>query len=334
MNRPTTINDIATHVGVSNTAVSAVLGQTNSTHVRVSEQTRGRILEAARALCYRPNRIARSLRSRQTNVIGVYTAHGYLSPHVAFTSQIIGGLHLGCDQQHKDLLLHGTYPGRSADAIYDELADGRIDGLILYTSPQDPLVERLTASSLPVVAIVDALPGLPSVVADDGAGSRLLAAHLARQGHRRIFYRPGDIILTSAVCRQQAFEEAAVELGLTITEYCSRAQREVIPASELTWLERPRDQRPTAAVCWNDVSAYCLLEYCRHHGVRVPEDLAVVGFDDIAPPHGNPLRLTTIRAPWVDVAAQAVALLVRRMEGHAIPEQTVLPVELVIGDTA
>jgi DNA-binding LacI/PurR family transcriptional regulator len=282
---------------------------------------------------YRPNRVARSLRYQKTNLIGVYTAHGYLNPHVAFTAQVIGGLHLGCDTHHKDLLLHGSYPGRTAEEIYTELADGRIDGLVLYTRAEDLLVARLRDASLPVVAMVDLLPGLPSVVADDAGGSRLLAAHLAAQGHRRIFYRTGDPVLASAVIRQAAFEEAAAELGMEITEYGSHETHEKVSSADLAWLDRPRALRPTAAVCWNDLTAYNLLSQCRAQGVRVPEDLAVVGFDDVSPPHATPLRLTTIRAPWIEVAEKSIELLVRRMAGEDIPQETVLPVELVPGDT-
>lgn len=334
MTKPATIKDIAARVGVSNTTVSAVLARSPSAHVRVSEATRVRIMEAATALRYRPNRVARFLRYQKTNLIGVYTAYGYLNPHVAITAQIIGGLHQGCDAQHKDLLLHGSYPGRSMEEIYTELADGRIDGLVLYAAPHDPLVARLRESSLPVVAMVDGLAGLPSVVADDAGGSRMLAAHLAAQGHRRIFYRTGSPQLVSAVVRQAAFEQEASKLGMKITEYGSHeAHEQVIPA-DLAWLDRPHSDRPTAAVCWNDLTAYNLLSQCRAHGVRIPEDLAVVGYDDVSPPHATPLRLTTIRAPWADVAETAVELLARRMDGEDIAEETVLPVQFVPGDTA
>jgi LacI family transcriptional regulator len=334
MRKQTTIKDIAVHLGVSNTTVSAVLAHSPSAHVRVSEATRFRVQEAALALRYRPNRVARSLRYQKTNLIGVYSTHGYLDPYTNFTAQVIAGLRRACDVQHKDLLLHGSYPGRSVEEIHAELADGRIDGLILYTQPNDPLVARLTDNSLPVVAVIDQLPGLPSVLADDAGGSRLLAAHLAAQGHRRIFYRSGNPDVISAVVRQAAFEQAAAALGLKITNYARSFPFQGVVDAEMAWLDLPSQERPTAAVCWNDLTAYSLLSWCRERGVRVPEDLAVVGFDDVAPPHAEPLRLTTIRAPWVKVAAKSVELLVRRIEGEPIAADTTLPVAFVAGDTA
>ena len=334
MNKPATIKDVAASVGVSSSTVSAVLGHSPSRHVRVSEPTRIRIQEAARRMRYQPNHAARSLRNRRTNVLGVYTAAGYLNPYVPFTSQIVGGLHLGCDECCKDLLLHGMYRGRPAEEIASELAGGQIDGLVLYTRPDDPLAALLAASALPVVSIVDALPGLPSVVADDAAGSARLAAHLAAQGHRRIAYIAGGPGLISAVRRLEAFQAAATPLGLEVTELHPASRHERFSGSDLDWLALPRMQRPTAVACWNDLTAYNLLEHCRRRGLRLPDDLAMVGFDGIVPPHPGHLHLTTIRAPWVEVARTAISVLVRLIDGEEIPPETRLPVEFIPGDTA
>lgn len=317
--------------------VSAVLSRSRSGHVRVSEATRARVLEAARAMHYRPNRAARTLRSGPTNTIGIYSTYGYLNPYVPFTSLLLGGLHQGCDALQKDLLLHSSYRDHTPEEIQVELADGRVDGLVLYTSLHDPLAAFLAASSLPVVAVVDALPGLPSVVADDPGGGRLLAEHLASRGHQRILYRAGVPSLVSAVRRQEAFLVAAkaLHMEVTVQEPSFGGDRhEVFSEADLAWLNLPRDRRPTAAVCWNDQTAYHLLNHCRKRGLCLPDDLAVVGYDDLPPPQALPWRLTTIRAPWVDVARTAIGLLVRLLEGEELPPETTLPVALVTGDTS
>ena len=334
LDKQTTIKDIAALVGVSNTTVSAVLGASTAGHVRVSAATRQRILDAAAQMRYRPNRAARALRCQTTNVIGVYAPKGRLNPYVTFTSQIIGGLHQGCDAQQKDLLLHNSYPDRSAEEIYGELADGRIDGLILYTHSKDPLTERLISSSLPVVCIVDALPGIPAVTADDAGGSRLLARYLSERGHKRLFYHGTRPYLTSAARRLEAFQGEAKRCGMDISHYSPLERHEDLRQDDVKWLDLPRDQRPTAGVCWNDLAAYRLLELCRERRISVPADFAVVGFDDIQPPHANPLRLTTIHAPWLDVARTAIELLVWRINGEEIPAETILPVTFAPGDTA
>lgn len=337
MAKPSTIKDIAAYVGVSNMTVSAVLGANASGNVRVSAATRERVLEAAKLLNYRPNRLARSLRGQKSNVIGIYTAVGYLNPQVAFTAQIIGGLHRGCDECCKDLLLHGSFRDRSVDEVLSELADGRIDGLVMYTSAEDPLVERMAGSGMPVVGIVDALPNIPSVVADDAGGAHLIAEHLVEKGHRRVFFRGGDAILRSAQHRQQAFLEAARQHGIQVTVGAPSQpddQHEVIGESELYWLALPEGERPTAAVCWNDLTAYHLLDALEERGVKAPADFAVIGFDGIIPNWPTPYRLTTVRAPWVDVAAAAVHLLNKRLQGEELPPETILPVEFLPGNTS
>ena len=123
---------------------------------------------------------------------------------------------------------------------------------MLYTSAQDPLAALLAASDLPVVALVDALPGLPLVAADDAAGARLLAEHLAERGHRHVAYIPGS---PCPGLRRAPLEDdlraAAAFLGMTVTECPTLSQREKLSAHDLAWLDLPRDARPTAAACWN-----------------------------------------------------------------------------------
>ncbi len=333
MNKPITLREVAAQAGVSSTAVSAVLSQSPTRHVRVSEETRARILKAAHDLRYRPNRAARSLRSARTNVIGVYTAWGYLNPYVPLTAQIIGGLHQGCDAHHKDLLLHGMNRGRTAEDIYAELTGGMIDGLILYTAAFDPLAALLAESALPVVALINAQPGLPAVLADDAAGARLLAEHLAGRGHRRVAYLPGNASASSVGRRQAAFVEHASALGMAVTECATLSGHETVSALDLDWLDLPPARRPTAAACWNDLTGFNLLDHCHRRGLRVPEDLAVVGFDGVDPVRGGGVVLTTIQAPWVDVARKAVDLLIDTLAGQTPPPETLLPVRFLPGTT-
>jgi DNA-binding LacI/PurR family transcriptional regulator len=334
MNKPVTIKDIAREVGVGNTAVSAVLGHKPSSHVRVSEATRARILEAARVMKYRRNGLARSFRNQKTDVLGIYTTQGYLSPHVVFSSQIIGGLHRGCYEHSKDLLLHSIISTRPAEEVYAELGDGRVDGLVLYASPTDPVVRLLADSTLPVVAIVDAVAGLPSVVADDDGGSRRLAAYLAGRGHLRVLYISGSDTIVSAFRRRQGFQEAAASLGMEVTEFQPSIHHEQLTEVDLEWLDLPRSERPTAVVCWNDMTAYNLLERCHQRGLRIPEDIAVAGFDGVPFSVPTQWQLTTLRAPWVEVAEAAIGSLMRRLNGEEIPMETILPVEFILGETA
>lgn len=312
--------------------VSAVLSGNFKT-VRVSEATRQRVLDAAQQINYQPNVAARNLRRRRTDILGIYTRYGYLNGRSSFLTELLGGLQEGCDAHQKDLLLHGAFHGHTTERILSELTDGRIDGLILLTNADDPLVSLLTASALPAVAVVDAVPGLPSVVADDASGMRRIIELLVGKGHRSLYYRDRSYPRVSALRRLSAFRETVRALGLSAAESVAADLSDMLTPAESLWMEAPRDRRPTAAVCWNDMTAYDLLGHCQSRCLRVPEDLAVTGFDGIAPPPGFNSQLTTIRAPWAEVARTAVNLLVRRIEGEALPAETTLPVELVLGDT-
>ncbi len=331
--RAVTLKDVAQRAGVSLMTVSAVLNG-KAAERRISDETRDRVRRIAETMDYRPNAIARSLRRKSTNVIGVYSGIGYLNATNPFLSELIGGLQEGCDLHKKDLLLHGTFRGLSAGDIYDELLDGRLDGLIVQALPSDPLVERLAASHLPVFAVADAIPSVPSIVADDPGGMAMLMDHLAGRGHRRIVHISPRMMIESAARRRAAVYAAAARHQMEVRE-CSTGPSSDYTATPIDgWLREPPDRRPTAAVVWSDTIAYEFIGYCQSRGIRMPEDLAVTGFDGFALPAAASLRLTTVRAPWNEVGRRAVAMLVAHLEGREVPSETVLPVEFQAGNTA
>ena len=317
---------------MSKVAVSVVLNNSRS-QVRVSPQTRERIEEAARALEYKPNAMARSLRRQRTDVIGFYSAQGQVfNPLYPFYGTILQGLLNGCEDHQKDLLLHGTFRHRSENDIFLELLNGQIDGLVLYARTATPLIQRLIDSRLPVITIADQVPGLPCVTVDDAMGGRLLANYLADQKYRSVLYRVTDRVLPSTVeQRWQSFRETATARGLTVELLHTTGARTEEFERELL-LDKQR--RPDVLAAFNDFSADFAVDFCRENNLSVPDDLAIVGFDGFAAEHRPSRRLTTIRAPWGEVARRAVSLLVAQHDGQEVPARTVLPVELVPGDTA
>jgi DNA-binding LacI/PurR family transcriptional regulator len=331
-----TIRDVAAHLGVSNMTVSNALSSDARRRGKVSEATRARVLAAIEQMEYRPNATARSLRLRRTNIIGLYSGYNYLSPENAFIAAIIGGVQQECDHHRKDLLLHGVYRGRTVKDIYAELVDGRIDGLIVQAPPGDPLLELLAEAPLPVVALAEATPLLPSVVVDDRAGGQLTAEYLAAKGHRWVLYHQTHRQLSSAQNRLEGFLEMANRLRLRVNLRPDHSLRSGFQLSEeaAAWLDTPANERPTAAVCWNDPAAYELLVYCHRRGLRVPQDVAIVGFDGVIRSVYPDWQLTTVFAPWAEAAREAVRLLIRRIEGDTIPQETVLPVTFRPGNTA
>ena len=327
------MSDVALRAGVSKVAVSVVLHNTR-TNTRVSPATRERILQAAQDLQYTPNGVARALLRRRMNIVGLYLGDWRLNTSNLFLSEIVSGLQAGCDKHHKDLLIHGAFRDQSVDDIYAELINGKIDGLVMFAKQEDPLVTCLAASSVPVVAVADAVPSLPSVVVDDRAGSFLIAQYLAEKGHRRILYRPGLPVQESVRRRYAGFCEAAATYGMEVTIDPTSDFSYALSVWEQACLADACGRRPSAVVCWSDYAAYATVEDCRAAGLRVPEEVAVVGFDGIPQASRPAVELTTVRAPWSEVAQVALDRIMEVLEGKSVPVETVLPVKLVIGKTA
>lgn len=328
-----TLKDVAALANVSPYTVSVALNGSKS-NTRLSDATRKRIESAALELNYRPNGLARALRNRTTNILGLYFGYGHLEPHDPFHAEILTGLQRGCETTGKDLMIHYSFHRYDVDEVFAELVSGKIDGLVLLAAPGDPLVARVKASNLAVVAMTDAIEGLPSVIADDEAGSVKIAEHLHERGHRNVMYRACPGPSDSAERRYRAFEAKAQELGMSIFPVTTSDWKGRLSAEEELLVLKRAEHGITAAVCWGDPSAYALLRYCNEAGISVPGELAVVGFNGIEPSVEPARRLTTIKAHWSEVACQAVHVLVDRMEGKAAPMRTVLPTDFYEGDTA
>jgi DNA-binding LacI/PurR family transcriptional regulator len=303
-------------------------GQSNT---RVSEATRLRILKAADELKYHPNELARSLRRRKSHMIGFYMG-GFIDMRNLFLADMVSGLQEACEKNRRDFVIHGTFRGDSVDDIYAELVNGKVDGLVILAGRHGDLVKRLAVSHLPIMPIVDPVPGVPSVTVDDIGGSRMLAGHLAKQGHRRLLYGLCPYNLSSANRRYEAFRQAAEEYGMSIAARCGRGDLYVISEAENAFVSWPKPHRPTALVCWNDLFGYQAVQYFREQGFSVPGDVAVTGFDGLTTNIPQAFQLTTIRAPWHNVARTAVDLLVNRPD-KPLTEDVVLPVEFVLGET-
>jgi DNA-binding LacI/PurR family transcriptional regulator len=337
---PVTGLDVARKANVSKMTVSRVLS--GKQDLGISPSTRERVLSAARELDYHPNAVARSFRQRSTNIIGFYSSEGWVTPYDPFFAAVIDGLRLGCDEIDKNFLIYRhNNVRRSDDTIYPELMNGQLDGLVVLMRPDKPLAARLAASSLPVVAIADSVPPLPSVVVDDRQGSRLVAEYLAAKGHKTVLYRRRDCatdLRLSVVRRYESFREAASRLGIAVFDgfgvYDPYEKRISLGATETELLAAPADKRPTAAVCYDDIAAYSLLSDCTRLGIRVPEDLAIVGFDGSPMVTGNSMRLTTVSASWSEVVRKAVLLVHDLLDGRDIAHETITPVEMVVGETA
>lgn len=273
------IDDVASRACVSRGTVSKVL---NGSRERIGLATQERVRRAASELGYRPNAIARSLRRRRTDVLGVYSGHR--NP-----LWLVQEFQNACERHRKDLLIHGAFRVGSVDDVIGELADGKIDGLLFIPDLHDPLTDRLAATPaaagvgterirrLPVVAVADGAPGLPSVVADDWTAGRLMAEHLHERGHRNVLYRSAWFPRMSTVRRGDAFLSRARELGLTVrTPAPTETSETQLSDEEIGLLTASLADRPTAIACYSEDVVFTVLHAALRLGLRVPDDLALI----------------------------------------------------------
>lgn len=249
-----------------------------------------------------------------------------------FLSQITSGLLSRLHVHKKRLLFYGEPFQDSPEALFQEITC-RCDGLIFIPPPDSILSTILAQSDFPAVAIADRCPDLVSVMVDDETGAFMLAEHLSIRGHHRVLYRRDLQEHESAVRRFQAFDRAARYLGIDVVATLPGNGWGSISPEEESLMLAPPGKRPTAVVSWADNYSYPVLRFCRQHGLQVPKDIAIAGFD------GGPVfieaarRLTTIQAPWLQVAEKAVDLLVQLIHHEKVPRENVFPVDLLIGDT-
>lgn len=301
----------------------------NAPGYRYSAETRQRILQEAERAAYRPHAVGRSLRERRTRVVGFSSSYAHLDARNAFLAEIIGSLQSSCSRSGHFLLLHNFQPNVTPVQKLAELTCGRIDALVIHSPADDPLVPLLRRSHLPVVAVADAIPGVPSVVCDDREGIRLAMELLEARGHTRIAFLSPTLPLVSARAREAAYREEMERKGLQ--PLVLPVEYEITgPALAAMMAMKPR---PTAVCCWNEVTALDLLNACRIRGVQVPDDLAIVGFDGLLDRRIMAKDLTTVVAGWPVVAETAIDVIHRLVKGDEVPPVTTTPVSLHVGET-
>lgn len=266
------------------------------------------------------------------NAVALYL--GYTpKPLDPFSSILVTGLLSRLAYYQKDLIVFGSYRWQPQGYLYQALVQKKIDGVIFIPPMNHPLTAALAESHLPVVAVADPAPGIVSVTVNDEMGAFMLAEHLALRGYTRIMFRKDPYDHPSAVNRLSAFVKSAEYLGMEVSVTLPKDSDGQISSEEEKILLSLSPNRPRAVVCWSDTYAYATLKFCRTNNLNVPHDIAIAGFDGITPIIEPARKLTSIQAPWFRVAETAVDLIVQLSRGEQIIRETVLPIDLVIGDT-
>ena len=328
-----TIYDIAKHVGVSAGTVSRALSRPE----KVLPATRTRIEQAAAALGYVPNTVARTLKTQRSGKILV-TVPDIANP---FFAQILQGAEDAAQAAGYAVLLGDTQDQPDREERYAQmLRRNEADGLIVLGHRLPPtaqaIVQQLGAAA-PVVngCEFDPALGIPSVHIDNVAAARAVMEHLYGLGHVHIAVVGGPPDNPLHRQRLEGVEAAGRARGRlrSLSRVPGDFSVESGHAAAMALLARA--SVPTAIFCFSDQMALGALAACRDRGIRVPEDVSIVGFDDLASSRYLTPALTTIRQPMREIGVRAVGLLLAIIEGVEEPLQQTLDFSLMVrGSTA
>ncbi|MBN1318058.1 MAG: LacI family DNA-binding transcriptional regulator [Anaerolineales bacterium] len=329
-----TIRDVAKRAGVGLGTVSRVINNSPL----VSERTRQHVLNVIDELNFTPNPIARRLSLRKTLTIAVITPF-FTRP--AFVERL-RGVENSLAESEYDLIIYNVETPERRDACFRDVPySERVDGvLILSLNPRDAEVEKLVAAPVPIV-LVDAnhpsLTLLSRIIVDDVAGGHSAADHLIQLGHERLGFI-GDLpderfCFTSSLDRYQGFKDALDYAGIPINpDYIGLGKHGRYEARRMAHEILTLDRRPTGLFTASDTQAMGVLEAARDLGIRVPENLSVIGYDDIE--IAEFLELTTIRQMLFESGELGVKILLNLLENPSNkPVCDIQPTELVVRNT-
>jgi DNA-binding LacI/PurR family transcriptional regulator len=332
-----TSHDVAKLAGVSRTTVSFVLNDVP--HVQIPEETRQRVFDAAEHLGYRPDAAARSLATRQTHTLALvlYQSADRIVGD-AFLASVVRGLSEVAQQRGFRLLLHPFEEIGKSEAYVSLVLENRIDGLIV-SGPRsdDEQLPKLHAEGFPLV-LLGQLNGadIHFVDVDNTAAAHRAVSHLIQLGHTGIgLITNAPLEYTASADRWQAYRQALTEAGLPYDESIVRygnfdARSGYQAMEELLALPQP----PTATFIASDEVATGALAALHEHGVAIPEEMAIVGFDDIPVARYLVPSLTTVHLPAYELGLRAADMLIRIIQGQEIAERGILlDTELIIRES-
>ena len=327
--RPASLKILADYLGLCPATVSVVLN--NVPGRSIPQETRERVREAARKFNYHPSLLARSLRKKRTFTVGVLVPELNDGYHTMVMSGIgdhlmrEGYFYFSAHHRHKPDMIE-EYPrllmSRGAEGLIT------IDTNLKHELP------------VPVVAVAGhkKIAGITNVLLDHRRAAELIVHHLVELGHKHIAFMRGQPFSADSLTRWQSIAAVAKELGVPIRPELTIQLERDISSPELgypvvqTLLQGGK--RFTAIVAFNDMSAIGAIRALRDANLRVPEDVSVIGFDDIQLAGYHTPRLTTIRQPLRDIGESAARILLQRLQGFRdYPSELAVPPELIIRET-
>lgn len=331
-----TLEEVASLAGVSRATVSRVIND----HPNVSAEVREKVWQAIRDSGYRPHAVARSLVTRRTGILGVVipetVATLFTDP---FFPLFLRGATEACNAHKQQLMLVLLNDPTGEHEMYQRvLRNGYIDGVIVASATMgDPLVSAMLRDGIPFVS-AGRHPDrrVHTVDVDNHGGARVAVEHLLRLGHRRIATIAGPAEMTSGQDRLEGYRQALESYHITVDPQLV-VHGDYTEAGGTLAMQRLAPSAPTAVFVASDSMAVGALKWLRQAGRRVPEDIALVGFDDIPVASVVEPRLTTVRQPIARLGAMSVDLLVGLLgeppAADSLPQRIILPTELVVRES-
>ncbi len=323
--------EVARRAGVSQSAVSRVFTPGAS----ASAETAKKVRAAAAELGYRPNVLARAMVSGKSRIIGLVVA--YLENY--FYPDALEKLSKALQARGYHVLVFMAAPqGEDLETVVEEILDYQVDGIIAASiSLSSDLAQRCRGAGVPIVLFNRTQDGdsFSAVTSDNYGGGQRVAEFLVAGGHTRIAYIAGTEGVSTQAAREAGFTDALTRAGWPLF---ARAQGDynMERAKEATRQIFAAPNRPDAVFVANDHMAFGVIDVLRGElGLRVPEDVSVVGYDDVPPAAWGGYDLTTVRQPAAPMVAATVEILLSQIEDRgAAPRAVELPAELVLRGSA
>ncbi len=325
-----TLEEIARLAGVSRSTVSRVINH----HPNVRPEVRERVWRIIREVGYQPHAAARNLVTRRSQIVGVVIPETI--PKVfsdPYFPAVLRGIFDALMERGYHLMLSLLSPPQEED-FYQRALRGRVvDGIIVLSAQvTDPLIRRAYEEGLPVVSIgrYPQEPGVSYVDADNVGGGRMATEHLLRLGWRRVATIAGPQTMAPGIDRLEGYRAALQAWGIRPSPDWI-AEGDFTEAGGYMAMRRLLSARPDAVFVASDLMAMGALKALREAGLRVPEDMAIVGYDDVELAQFTDPPLTTVRQPIYELGRVAVQLLLHQLEEDVRePQRVILPTELVI----